>query len=124
MPIDQALVGCALTGVRALLSQVFPKCKNVTSHGRDMVRENCVHTRVYVGSLTLPCSKSLKKGKTKLRIMRHHPNRVEASRQTPAMLHRASDAVSTGQKIYGVAQGLYTFGRAVAPYMAAAATAI
>ena len=56
--------------------------------------------------------------------MRHIPRRIDHARHSPSTIDRISDAVATGQKIYGIASAVYGAARVAAPYVAATAAAI
>ena len=56
--------------------------------------------------------------------MRHLAMRHEHTRHAPSTIDRISSAVSTGQKIYGIASAVYGAARIAAPYVAAAVAAI
>ena len=56
--------------------------------------------------------------------MRHVPRRIEHIRHAPSTIDRISDAVATGQKIYGIASAVYGAARVAAPYVAACLAAI
>ena len=56
--------------------------------------------------------------------MRQIPRRIEAVRHAPSTIDRISDAVATGQKIYGIASAVYGAARVAAPYVAAGIAAI
>ena len=60
--------------------------------------------------------------------MRHIPRRVDHARHSPSTIDRISDAVATGQKIYGIASAVYgaatVAARVAAPYVAAGIAAI
>ena len=55
--------------------------------------------------------------------MRHYVHPVERTRHS-SYVDGAAGYWDTATKIYGVAHGIYQVGRAVAPYVAAAAAAV
>ena len=56
--------------------------------------------------------------------MRHIPTRIDHARHSPSTIDRISSAISTGQKIYGIASAAYGMARVAAPYVAAGIAAI
>ena len=61
--LDQALVGSALTGILALLSQAVSKCKCHVSCRRDESGEYCVEPACACGFLDVPLLQNERQGK-------------------------------------------------------------
>ena len=98
--LDQALIGSTLTGVLALLAQAVSKCKCYVACKKDGEGEYCEPQ----------CACGFQKE------MRHYATQ---NPRHPSTLDRVASAWDTGTKLYGLARGAYTIGKAAAPYVAA-----
>ena len=117
MPLESTLVGSLVTGAKASDSQIVAKIACYTSCQKDANGKYCVPQVVcgFMDTLTSMDRLNVSDG---IR-MRHLPMRYEFTQHSPSTIDRISNAVSTAQKVYGIAT--YTVGRAATPYVAQAA---